>query len=384
MQKTKVKKISLETDFTNIGFIIAIAISALIIAVSVFMIYLSTPPEKIYAAKVNGEPITLMEYNNSVERTKNQYKQMLQMDFNSSNGAQMLQTIEKNVANGLIDNEVLVQVARKKDIEVTSQEIEDEITSIKTKNFNGDEKLFTQTINLNKITLSQLKESIEKSKLVEKLKKQITDEIKISDKDKKDSYEKNKAQYAQAEEVKASHILVKDQKLADNIYQQLTKGAKFDVLAKKHSTDPGSKDNGGDLGFFGRGKMVPEFEKASFSLKNGEMSKPVKSNFGYHIIKRIDYKPAKQSTYEEVKAKIEEELKKSKSDEAIQKFTKDERSKSEVVIYVASVKDQAIVQPPVQASAQSNIKVQSEPVKNSKPEQKSDKKVENKEKVEKK
>ncbi|MFN8577213.1 MAG: peptidylprolyl isomerase, partial [Candidatus Sericytochromatia bacterium] len=356
MQKTKIKNISLESDFTNIGFIIAIAVSVLIIAISVFMIYLSTPPEKIYLARVNGDPIPLIEYKNSVERTKNQYKQMMNMDFNSPTGAQMLPNIEKNVANGLIDNEVLVQTAKKKDIEVTSQEINDEINNIKTKNFNGDEKLFTQTLSLNKITLDQLRDSLRKSKLVEKLKKQITDEIKITDKEKKDYYEKNKAQYGQQEEVKASHILVKDQKLADEIYQKAIKGENFDALAKKYSTDPGSKDKGGDLGFFSKGRMVPEFEKASFSLKNGEISKPVKSNFGYHIIKRIDYKPAKQSSYDEVKAKIEEEIKNTKSNDAIKKFTKEERDKSDVIIYVESVKDTPIVQPPSQSN-NSNIKV---------------------------
>lgn len=354
MQKTN-KKISLETDFTNIGFMIAIGVSILIIVVSILMIYISTPPQKIYAARVNGEPITLVEYKNNVERTKTQYTQMMQMDFNSPNGAQMLQTIEKNVVNGLVDKEVLVQSAKEKGIEVSSQEINDEVDSIKTKNFNGDEKLFNQTLNLNKITLSQLKEDIRKNKAVEKLKKQLTDEIKISEKDKKDYYEKNKAQYGQAEEVRASHILVKDQKLADDIYNQLKKGAKFEDLAKKYSTDPGSKDRGGDLDYFGRGRMVPEFEKTAFSLKDGEMSKPVKSNFGYHIIKRTGYKPAKQSSYEEVKAKVDEAIKTTKSAEVIEKYTKAERDKDKVEVFVAGDSN---ITPPVQASANASTQVQ--------------------------
>lgn len=359
MQKSKVQKINLEDDYSKIGFIIAIAISALIIIVSVLMIYLSTPAEKIYAARVNGTPIPLVEYTNSLERAKNQYKQILQMDFNSPSGSQMLQTIERNVVDGLIDNEILSQVAKEKRIEVTSQEIEDEVNNIKTKNFNGDEKLFTQTLSLNKITLAQLRESLRKSKLVEKLKKQVTDDIKIDDKDKKDYYQKNKAQYDTPEEVKASHILVKDEKLANSLYDQLVKGAKFEDLAKKNSTDPGSKENGGDLGFFGKGRMVPEFEKTAFALKNGELSKPVKSQFGYHIIKRTDYKPAKESSYDEVKANIEEELKRTKSDEAIQKFTKAERDKAEVIIYIPSLKDV-----PVQAPAdKSNEAVKVEPPK---------------------
>lgn len=369
MQKSKVQKISLEDDYTKVGFIIAICVSALIILVSVLMIYLSTPPEKIYAARVNGTPIPLIEYNNSLERTKNQYKQMLQMDFNSPTGAQMLPNIERNVIDGLIDNELLSQVAKEKNIEVTSQEVEDEINNIKTKNFNGDEKLFTQTLSLNKITLSQLRESLKKSKLVEKLKKQITDDIKITEKEKKDYYEKNKAQYGQPEEVKASHILVKDQKLADSLYDQLSKGAKFEDLAKKNSTDPGSKDNGGDLGFFGRGRMVPEFEKAAFGLKNGGLSKPVKSNFGYHIIKRTDYKAGKQSSYDEVKSKIDEEIKRSKSDEAIKKFIKAEKDKAEVIVYIPSLKD-VPVQAPASSASSAPVKVETPKTENKNPTEK--------------
>ena len=354
MQKTKTQKISLETDFTNMGFIIAIGISALIIAVSILMIYISTPPEKIYAARVNGEPITLAEYNNTVNRTKAQYTQMLRMDFNSASGAEMLQTIQKNSVNGLVDNEVLKQAAEKKGIEATSQEINDEIDSIKTKNFNGDNKLFNETLTLNKITLSQLRESIEKSKLVEKLKKQLTDEIKISDKELKAYYEKNKQQYAQNEEVKASHILVKDKKLADNIYDQLQKGAKFELLAKKHSTDAGSKDKGGDLDYFGKGKMVPEFEKTAWSLKQDEISKPLKSNFGYHIIKKTGYKPFKQSSYDEVKVKVTEEVKKTKADDVIKKYNKAERDSSKVEIFVAGDTN---ITPQVKASAPANSAV---------------------------
>lgn len=335
MKKSKPQKISLETDFTNIGFIIAIAVSALIITVSIAMIYINTPPSKIYAARVNGEPITLVEYNNVVNRTKTQYAQMLRMDFNTPTGAQMLQNIQTTTINDLVNNEVLAQAAEKKDLSVESEEINNEIESIKTKSFNGDQKLFNEALSLNKITMSQLKESVEKSKLIEKIRKQLTDDIKVTDKELKDYYQKNKQQYTQNEEVKASHILVKDQKLADSIYEQIKKGAKFEDLAKKHSTDPGSKDKGGDLDYFGKGKMVPEFEKAVWALKENEVSKPVKSNFGYHIIKKTGYKPFKLSSFDEVKKQITEEVKKTKADDVVKKFTKEERDKSKVEIFVA-------------------------------------------------
>jgi peptidyl-prolyl cis-trans isomerase C len=88
-------------------------------------------------------------------------------------------------------------------------------------------------------------------------------------------------------EVKARHILVKKKSQAEEILEELKKGANFAELAKKHSECP-SRKKGGSLGWFGRGKMVKPFENAAFSLKKGELSDIVKTQFGYHIIKVID------------------------------------------------------------------------------------------------
>jgi parvulin-like peptidyl-prolyl isomerase len=90
-------------------------------------------------------------------------------------------------------------------------------------------------------------------------------------------------------QVRASHILVKKQSDAKKIMEDLKKGSSFSELAKTHSQCP-SRKRGGDLGWFGRGKMVPEFEKAAFSLKKGEISDLVKTQFGYHIIRVTDTK----------------------------------------------------------------------------------------------
>ena len=91
-------------------------------------------------------------------------------------------------------------------------------------------------------------------------------------------------------EVNASHILVPTEKEAIEIRSQLLRGASFEDLAKKYSKCPSGASNGGNLGFFGRGMMVPEFEQVAFALKVGEISQPVKTQFGYHLIKVIDKK----------------------------------------------------------------------------------------------
>jgi peptidyl-prolyl cis-trans isomerase C len=105
-------------------------------------------------------------------------------------------------------------------------------------------------------------------------------------------------------EVRASHILVKTEEEAKDIISQLDGGADFGELAKQHSSD-GSAQNGGDLGFFGPGRMVPEFETAAFALEVGAYSKePVQSQFGYHVVKVTDKRPQQPPAFEQVQSQI--------------------------------------------------------------------------------
>jgi len=106
------------------------------------------------------------------------------------------------------------------------------------------------------------------------------------------------------EEINASHILVETEAKAGEVYDKIGKGEDFAKLATDYSQDPGSKADGGKLGYFTRGQMVKEFEDAAFALKTGEVSKPVQSKFGWHIIKVEDRRTKPLPTYEEVKDQI--------------------------------------------------------------------------------
>jgi peptidyl-prolyl cis-trans isomerase D len=138
-------------------------------------------------------------------------------------------------------------------------------------------------------------------------------------------YNGNITQYQTPEQVRASHILLntagKDEaavrKQAEDILQQVKTGADFAELAKKYSEDEGSKPNGGDLDYFSRGRMVPEFEAAAFALEVGQVSDLVKSQFGFHIIKVVDKKPAVTRSLDEVRPQIEEQLKRQRADQQI-------------------------------------------------------------------
>ena len=138
-------------------------------------------------------------------------------------------------------------------------------------------------------------------------------------------YDGNITQYQTPEQVRASHILLnvagKDEaavrKQAEGVLAQVKAGGDFAELARKFSEDEGSKVNGGDLDYFSRGRMVPEFEAAAFALEPGQVSDLVRSQFGFHIIKVVDKKPAVTRSLDEVRAQIEEQLKRQRADEQV-------------------------------------------------------------------
>ena len=130
-------------------------------------------------------------------------------------------------------------------------------------------------------------------------------------------YEDNAQQYATPEQVRASHVLLKTEgkneadvkKLAEEIAAKAKGGADFAALAKQYSEDETNKDKGGDLDFFAKGAMVPEFDQAAFAMQPGQVSDPVKTSFGYHVIKMVEKRAATSKPLAEVQAQIEDQLK---------------------------------------------------------------------------
>jgi peptidyl-prolyl cis-trans isomerase C len=126
----------------------------------------------------------------------------------------------------------------------------------------------------------------------------------ISDDDAKKFYDQQVGSAKPQEEVHARHILVDSEALAKELSEKVAKGGDFVALAKEHSKDPGSKDSGGDLGYFGRGQMVPVFEETAFKLAKGEVSPPVKSQFGWHIVKVEDRRQRGAPPFDAIKDRL--------------------------------------------------------------------------------
>ena len=145
---------------------------------------------------------------------------------------------------------------------------------------------------------------------------------KITDKALHDLYDKTIAGAKQSEEIKARHILVETEDQAKDVAKQLKNGKDFAALAKEKSKDPGSAKNGGDLGWFTAEVMVPEFSKAAFALKAGEVSQPVKTQFGWHVIQLEDRRKQQAPKFDDVKDRLRQQLREQESSETIDRLKK--------------------------------------------------------------
>jgi len=182
----------------------------------------------------------------------------------------------------------------------------------------------------------KLEQRMKKELAIQVWQKKLLDSIKISEKELKDYYNKNKEEFNEKESVHARHILVKTEDEAKKIIAQLKSLSgeklkeKFIELAKKESTGP-SGPKGGDLGYFSKGQMVPAFNDKVFSMKKGEVTlQPVKTQFGYHVIYVEDKKPSMTRSFDEVKTFIEQRLKMEKF-KAVMKKKMDELQKKAAI-----------------------------------------------------
>ena len=156
---------------------------------------------------------------------------------------------------------------------------------------------------------------------------------KITDSNVKGFFDKNKSRYSQ-DEVHAQHVLLKEESEAKEVYEKAKKGDDFETLAKKYSKDPSAAQNGGDLGFFTRARMVPQFADKAFSMTKGDISEPVKSPFGWHVIKMIEKREGKPVKFDEIKDQVKSDY----QNETINELIASLKKSNKVVVHEDKVK----------------------------------------------
>lgn len=209
----------------------------------------------------------------------------------------------QNALDALIINKIILLESEKEDIKVSKEEIDEQKNKM-IENMGGQEA-YKSALQLYGISEEELEHDIEMNLYLKKL---LESRIPINEEEMKQYFEENKDSFRQEEQVKARHILVDSEETALEVKKKLDEGEKFEDLAKDYSIDLSNNQQGGDLGFFGRGRMVKEFEEVAFSLGIGEISEPVKTEFGYHIIKVEDRKEEKEPDFENSKDEIKDLL----------------------------------------------------------------------------
>ena len=264
-------------------------------------------------AKVNGQDIDSAAYYAEVDK-------ILKRTNKNKIPPERLNRIKENILKRLIEKELIKQAVAKAQVIVPAEEIDTEFAEYK-KRFRTEDQ-FQNYLKHGKVTVDSIRNRIREKKELEKLLEK-TGKLAVSDQDVQDFYGKNERFYQEREGVKASHVLVKlgenaskeDEEKARakvaKVQEGLKKGEDFGELAKKFSEGP-SAPKGGDLGFFGRGQMVKPFEDKAFTMKPNEVSEPVRTRFGFHIIKVFEKREARKKTLDEVKTTIEESLRNKK------------------------------------------------------------------------
>ena len=273
-------------------------------------------------AVVAGDEIPRTEYETLLEQAKKGYKNRNQ-DFPAAGSAEF-QTLKNQAVEYLVQRAEFKQKAEDLGIEVTDKQVETRLEKIKKQYFSGDQKKYEKQLKDQGLTEEQVRADIRGQIVSEKIFAKVTTDVKVTDEEIKKYYEQKKAtQYSQPESRDVRHILVKTKAKADNLETQLQNGADFGELAKKFSEDTGSKANGGKLTIT-KGQTVAPFDKTAFALKKNQISDPVKTQFGYHIIQALgDVKPATVTPLKDATPAIKQELGQTKKNEKMTAWIED-------------------------------------------------------------
>lgn len=290
-------------------------------------------------ATVNGEDITVGYYKTTLALQKQAIESMYGTEIweqEFEEGVKFKDKFKEDVLGQITDIYSIYDEAEKEKLLGSKEEIDKGFEDMK-KVISEDEE-YKKSLEKIGVNDEYIKNQQSQDLAIKKYQKDFEDKTKISDDEAKKYYDKNKDEFY-VDEVQASHILISTtdendkplsdakkkeaKKKAEEILNQIKDGGDFEKLAKENSSCP-SSEKGGDLGYFGKGRMVPEFDKVAFELKEGEISEIVETQFGYHIIKLVD-KKQETTPFDEVKDSIKQKLVKEKFNKKVEEVIKNSK-----------------------------------------------------------
>lgn len=260
--------------------------------------------EKGVIATVDGRQISRAEFEKAYGKKKSMFKSRYGVDLDSLEIAKA--RVKTKIVSELVEERIIRNEAERRNLNVDSKDVARKLEEMKQR-FRND-KEHAQALADLQIQLSDVLASINEELLRERVFEAVTHGIGISDADVSAYYDANIDQFKRAEVVALRHILVKDQKLSSELVSQLKNGASFADLAAKYSEDTATRSKAGDLGLIRRGELVPQIEDVAFALPVGQLSDPVKTQFGYHILTITGHFPSRLQPFTEIQSELRARL----------------------------------------------------------------------------
>jgi foldase protein PrsA len=276
-------------------------------------------------AIVGDKPIPKSDFDQLLKQAQKNFEAQKQ-EFPKV-GTPEYESVKTTIVRGLVQQAEWEQEGEAIGVKVTDQEVQKQLDGLKQQFFQGDEDKYKAELEKAGLTDDQVRQQLRAKILSDKIQKAVLGKVRVTDAATQAYYTNHKSDYKQPESRDVRHILVKKKSLADKLYSQIKGGADFAKLARKYSQDTASKAEGGKFTAY-QGKTVAPFDKFVFAADKGDLSKPIKTEFGWHIIEVLsDVKPSSTTPLKDVKATIRSTLLQQRQKAALTKWTKDVQEK---------------------------------------------------------
>lgn len=289
-------------------------------SLALFLLSLAACPEQAKpktdpnaVATINGEVVSKTDFELELSR------ELQAMDEVPPRTPEQIEPFKQALLDTLVERALLLQAAKNAQVSVDSQEVDRRVLALSSE---YPAENFDAALAQGQTTRTELQRKTREQLLIEKLfDKEVYARIAVTEEQLRSYYEAHPEEFTEAERVRASQIVVKGLDEAKRLQSQLSAGKKFPDLARRYSLGPEGRV-GGDLGFFSRGVMPPQFDEVLFKLSVGQISDVVSTDYGFHLFKVVEKKPARKRELSDVRAQIERKLLAELREKAQQEFVK--------------------------------------------------------------
>ncbi len=309
----------------------------LVLLAALFLAGCGNTTSEEYVGEINGVKITKAEYDDRYALLQASYK-MQQESYTGTAvdeiPADVLQELETQAFDDIVYQQLLTKEGQNRSIEVSDEELDQAIKDFKEIQLQGNEESYQEFLQQTGLDEETFRSEMKMEQLISKIQEEVTASVAVSEEEVQTFYNENQSMYTQAAGIQIYHILVDNEELANQILNKLNSGDDFSELAKEYSTC-GSASSGGDLGIVNEtSSFVQEFLDAALKLEPGQITEePVKTDFGYHIIKAGERQEESIQDFDSVKNSILLQLQQEKEIKTFNEFVEGLKTKADIKDY---------------------------------------------------